>query len=117
MDKVTRVEQTGLGTVFMCTHAGTRYGNTGCRRTYLSQRDLQAHINHRHVTSGQSATQSQSSSNDYSHVSKNSSSLSESSSNEKHQSHSTNLPPPRNKPVSILLICALPGIIMIKCFF
>ncbi|VVC98049.1 unnamed protein product [Leptidea sinapis] len=49
---VLRVEQTGLGTVFMCTHSGTRYGNTGCRRTYLSQRDLQAHINHRHVSSG-----------------------------------------------------------------
>ncbi|OWR44278.1 hypothetical protein KGM_205847B, partial [Danaus plexippus plexippus] len=48
-EKVLRVEQTGLGTVFMCTHSGTRYGNTGCRRTYLSQRDLQAHINHRHV--------------------------------------------------------------------
>lgn len=49
-DRVSRVEQTGLGTVFMCTHAGTRYGSAGCRRTYLSQRDLQAHINHRHVT-------------------------------------------------------------------
>uniref|UniRef100_A0A0A9XQU3 E3 ubiquitin-protein ligase Hakai n=1 Tax=Lygus hesperus TaxID=30085 RepID=A0A0A9XQU3_LYGHE len=48
MEPVTRVEQTGLGTVFMCTHGGTRYGNNGCRRTYLSQRDLQAHINHRH---------------------------------------------------------------------
>lgn len=51
MEKVTRVEQTGLGTVFMCTHGGSRYGSNGCRRTYLSQRDLQAHINHRHVTS------------------------------------------------------------------
>lgn len=50
LDKVTRVEQTGLGTVFMCTHGGTRYGQSGCRRTYLSQRDLQAHINHRHVS-------------------------------------------------------------------
>lgn len=40
-EKVSRVEQTGLGTVFMCTHGGTRYGNAGCRRTYLSQRDLQ----------------------------------------------------------------------------
>lgn len=48
-DKVLRVEQTGLGTVFMCTHGGTRYGRAGCRRTYLSQRDLQAHINHRHM--------------------------------------------------------------------
>lgn len=51
LDKVSRVEQTGLGTVFMCTHGGTRYGSSGCRRTYLSQRDLQAHINHRHVSS------------------------------------------------------------------
>lgn len=48
-DKVLRVEQTGLGTVYMCTHGGTRYGRAGCRRTYLSQRDLQAHINHRHM--------------------------------------------------------------------
>lgn len=48
-DKVSRVEQSGLGSVFMCTHGGTRYNNKGCRRTYLSQRDLQAHINHRHV--------------------------------------------------------------------
>lgn len=48
-EKVQRVEETRLGTVFMCTHGGTRYGSTGCRRTYLSQRDLQAHINHRHV--------------------------------------------------------------------
>jgi hypothetical protein len=40
-EKVSRVEQTGLGTVFMCTHGGSRYGNNGCRRTYLSQRDLQ----------------------------------------------------------------------------
>lgn len=48
-DKVVRVEQAGLGTVFMCTHGGSRYGSAGCRRTYLSQRDLQAHINHRHV--------------------------------------------------------------------
>jgi len=48
-EKVIRVEQTGLGTVFMCTHGGTMHGRTGCRRTYLSQRDLQAHINHRHM--------------------------------------------------------------------
>lgn len=48
-EKVVRVEQTGLGNVFMCTHGGLRYGHDGCRRTYLSQRDLQAHINHRHL--------------------------------------------------------------------
>ncbi|OQR73415.1 hypothetical protein BIW11_09749, partial [Tropilaelaps mercedesae] len=47
-DKVTRVEQTTLGKVFMCTH---QQGKTRepCKRTYLSQRDLQAHIAHRHV--------------------------------------------------------------------
>lgn len=37
-DPVVRVEQTGLGTVFMCTFATC--GAT-CKRTYLSQRDLQ----------------------------------------------------------------------------
>ncbi|XP_022661386.1 E3 ubiquitin-protein ligase Hakai-like [Varroa jacobsoni] len=47
-DKVTRVEQTTLGKVFMCTH---QQGKTRepCKRTYLSQRDLQAHIAHRHI--------------------------------------------------------------------
>ena len=54
-DKVIRVEQSGLGSVFMCTHGGSRYNNKGCRRTYLSQRDLQAHINHRHVAVAASA--------------------------------------------------------------
>lgn len=58
-EKVVRVEQSGLGTVFMCSHGGTRYGNTGCRRTYLSQRDLQAHINHRHVNSSSAESKSQ----------------------------------------------------------
>lgn len=48
-DKVVRVEQAGLGSIYMCQHGGSRYGSNGCRRTYLSQRDLQAHIHHRHV--------------------------------------------------------------------
>ena len=48
-DKVNRVEQASLGTIFMCSHGGSRYGNNGCRRTYLSQRDLEAHIKHRHA--------------------------------------------------------------------
>jgi E3 ubiquitin-protein ligase Hakai len=47
-DKVVRVEQAGLGNIFLCTSGGSRYGNNGCRRTYLSSRDLQAHIAHRH---------------------------------------------------------------------
>ncbi|KAA0202104.1 hypothetical protein HAZT_HAZT003188, partial [Hyalella azteca] len=41
-----RVEQAGLGTVFMCTFSN---GDVPCKRTYLSQRDLQAHIDHRHL--------------------------------------------------------------------
>ena len=48
-DKVVRVEQAGLGSIYMCSHGGSRYGSNGCRRTYLSQRDLQAHIQHRHM--------------------------------------------------------------------
>ncbi|XP_021955410.1 E3 ubiquitin-protein ligase Hakai-like [Folsomia candida] len=47
-DRVTRIEQAHLGQVFMCHHGGGRYGFEGCRRTYLSQRDLQAHVDHRH---------------------------------------------------------------------
>jgi len=47
-DKVNRVEQAGLGNIFLCTQGGSRYGNNGCRRTYLSSRDLSAHITHRH---------------------------------------------------------------------
>ena len=45
-EQVARVEQTGLGTVYMCC-----FGVAGnpCKRTYLSQRDLQAHVDHRHV--------------------------------------------------------------------
>jgi len=47
-DKVSRVEPAGLGNIYLCTQGGTRYGNSGCRRTYLSTRDLQAHVLHRH---------------------------------------------------------------------
>jgi len=50
-DKVSRVEQAGLGSIFLCTQGGSRYGNGGCRRTYLSSRDLQAHVTHRHSKS------------------------------------------------------------------
>jgi len=57
-EAVARVEEAGLGSIYMCTHGGSRYGHAGCRRTYLSQRDLQAHVHHRHmkgVTQGQSS--------------------------------------------------------------
>jgi len=47
-EKVHRIERNNIGSLHMCLHDGSRYGYDGCRRTYLSQRDLQAHINHRH---------------------------------------------------------------------
>ncbi|XP_037086830.1 E3 ubiquitin-protein ligase Hakai-like [Pollicipes pollicipes] len=40
-DRAVRVERAGLGKLYMCLHDGKRYDNNGCRRTYLSQRDLQ----------------------------------------------------------------------------
>ena len=48
-DPVQRIEQSALGTVFLCTYGGSKHSNDGCRRTYLSQRDLNAHIQHRHL--------------------------------------------------------------------
>lgn len=47
--KVSTVEQAGLGNIHMCAYGGSRYGPDGCRRTYLSERDLQAHIKFRHA--------------------------------------------------------------------
>ncbi|XP_074596032.1 E3 ubiquitin-protein ligase Hakai [Brevipalpus obovatus] len=40
-EKVIRVEKNKLGSVFVCDFKN-------CQRTYLSRRDLQAHIHHRH---------------------------------------------------------------------
>jgi E3 ubiquitin-protein ligase Hakai len=55
------IEQTALGTVFICTIGGGKQTPRGCKRTYLSQRDLNAHIQHRHnrpatTTPGQPVT-------------------------------------------------------------
>lgn len=36
----------------MCTFGGSKHGISGCRRSYLSQRDLLAHIKHRHQKDG-----------------------------------------------------------------
>ena len=47
-DPVSKIEQAPLGTVWICTFGGTKLGTTGCRRTYLSIRDLNAHIKYRH---------------------------------------------------------------------
>ena len=41
-DEIFKIEKCNLGTVFMCR-------TDSCKRTYLSQRDLEAHIKHRHV--------------------------------------------------------------------
>lgn len=43
-----RIEPARLGHVFVCSFGGSRYGISGCRRSYLSQRDLHAHIKRRH---------------------------------------------------------------------
>ena len=48
-EAVTRIEQSALGTVFVCTFGGPKHSKSGCHRTYLSQRDLQAHIDYRHL--------------------------------------------------------------------
>ncbi|XP_028814258.1 E3 ubiquitin-protein ligase Hakai isoform X2 [Denticeps clupeoides] len=47
-DPVQRIEQCQRGSLYMCSIV------QGCKRTYLSQRDLQAHINHRHMRAGKS---------------------------------------------------------------
>eukprot|EP00117_Sycon_ciliatum_P045471 scpid98282/ scgid32682/ E3 ubiquitin-protein ligase Hakai; Casitas B-lineage lymphoma-transforming sequence-like protein 1; E-cadherin binding protein E7; c-Cbl-like protein 1 len=41
-------ERGDLGSVHICSYGGSRHGHSGCRRSYLSQRDLQAHIRYRH---------------------------------------------------------------------
>ncbi|KAH7639707.1 nucleic acid binding [Dermatophagoides farinae] len=41
-NNILKIEKCNIGTVFICS-------TDTCRRTYLSQRDLEAHIQHRHV--------------------------------------------------------------------
>ena len=47
-------------------HGGSKHGSKGCRRTYLSHRDLQAHIAYRHA-GGSSSSHAQSQSSGSSH--------------------------------------------------
>ncbi|XP_032242071.2 E3 ubiquitin-protein ligase Hakai isoform X2 [Nematostella vectensis] len=47
-ENVQRIERAPLGSVFVCSIGGSRYGISGCRRSYFSQRDLQSHIKRRH---------------------------------------------------------------------
>ncbi|KAF7650239.1 hypothetical protein LDENG_00129070 [Lucifuga dentata] len=48
-DPVQRIEQCQRGSLYMCSVV------PGCKRTYLSQRDLQAHVNHRHMRAAKSS--------------------------------------------------------------
>ncbi|KAK4471700.1 hypothetical protein MN116_004599 [Schistosoma mekongi] len=48
---IQTVERCLVGGIFMC------FESDGCRRTYLSYRDLQAHIDHRHRTTSSTVTQ------------------------------------------------------------
>jgi len=56
--KVTGVEEVGLGRLFVCSYGGSRYGSDGCRRTYLSERDLNAHVDFRHLKQPQTSSSS-----------------------------------------------------------
>eukprot|EP00795_Rhopilema_esculentum_P002396 gene2396-18040_t len=51
-ERVDRIEPAGIGQIFVCSFGGSRHGISGCRRSYLSQRDLLAHIKHRHQKDG-----------------------------------------------------------------
>ncbi|XP_075907553.1 E3 ubiquitin-protein ligase Hakai isoform X2 [Nelusetta ayraudi] len=51
-DPVQRIEQCHRGSLYMCSVV------PGCKRTYLSQRDLQAHVNHRHMRAPKSSSSS-----------------------------------------------------------
>ncbi|KAK7896865.1 hypothetical protein WMY93_022190 [Mugilogobius chulae] len=53
-DPVQRIEQCHRGSLWMCSVV------PGCKRTYLSERDLQAHVNHRHLRAAKSSSSSSS---------------------------------------------------------
>ena len=53
---MSRIEQNPLGSVFVCSYGSSRHGPGGCKRTYLSYRDMEAHIKHRHKKKDASAT-------------------------------------------------------------
>ncbi|XP_033126187.1 E3 ubiquitin-protein ligase Hakai-like [Anneissia japonica] len=55
-DAVQRIEQSPLGSIYVCNFGAPKHSPKGCKRTYLSQRDLQAHINHRHMKSQHSSS-------------------------------------------------------------
>ena len=49
-ESVQRIERALLGSVYIYVSSvsGSRYGISGCRRSYFSQRDSQSHIKRRH---------------------------------------------------------------------
>lgn len=51
-DRIVRIEPAGIGQIFVCTYGGSSQEISQCRRSYLSQRDLIAHIRHRHEKEG-----------------------------------------------------------------
>ncbi|GFR57433.1 E3 ubiquitin-protein ligase Hakai [Elysia marginata] len=55
--KVQKMEKSALGTVYVCTHGAPKHSFKGCRRTYLSQRDLHSHHAHRHLPKTTSSKQ------------------------------------------------------------
>ncbi|XP_047122663.1 E3 ubiquitin-protein ligase Hakai isoform X1 [Hydra vulgaris] len=51
-ERIDRIEPATIGQIFVCSFGGNRNITSGCRRSYLSQRDLIAHIRHRHEKEG-----------------------------------------------------------------
>ena len=47
-DENQSLERGTMEGVYICCHGGSRHGFQGCRKSYLSQRDLQAHVKYRH---------------------------------------------------------------------
>ena len=51
-ERIERIEPAGIGQIFVCSYGGSCHEASQCRRSYLSQRDLIAHIKHRHEKEG-----------------------------------------------------------------
>ncbi len=47
-EAVNRIERCEIEQVFVCTFGAPKQSFQACRRTYLSERDLEAHMQHRH---------------------------------------------------------------------
>lgn len=58
-ERIDRIEPAGIGQIFVCSFGGSSHGVSECRRSYLSQRDLIAHIKHRHEKEGSTIPESE----------------------------------------------------------